>query len=96
MWGETCIRDYEALLAGCVLIKPRTDFIDSAFPLTERNYVACEPDFSDLMDRVRQVLDNWSHHADRALSLRHEVLGARSPDVIADVYAAALRESLPH
>jgi hypothetical protein len=94
-WGETCIRDYEALLAGCVLIKPRTDFIDSAFPLTERHYVACEPDFSDLSERVRQVLDNWSTYADQTWALRHEVLRARDPNMIADVYAAALRASMP-
>ena len=29
-----------------MLIKPRTDFIDSGLPLDDRHYVACEPDFS--------------------------------------------------
>lgn len=93
-WGETCIRDYEALLAGCVLIKPRTDFIDSALPLDDRHYVACRPDFADLGERITQVLDQWPAYAARAPELRDYVLRARDPEAIADQYAAALRESV--
>lgn len=93
-WGETCIRDYEALLAGCVLIKPRTDFIDSALPLDDRHYVACRPDFADLGERITQVLDQWPVYAARAPELRDYVLRARNPEAIADQYASALRESV--
>ena len=93
-WGETCIRDYEALLAGCVLIKPRTDFIDSALPLDERHYVACKPDFSDLDLRIQEVLDQWPHYVARAEALREYVLRARNPEAIADQYAAALMASV--
>ncbi|MBS0203134.1 MAG: hypothetical protein JSS49_09570 [Planctomycetes bacterium] len=93
-WGETCIRDYEALLAGCVLIKPRTDFIDSALPLDERHYIACRPDFSDLNQRIHEVLDDWPRHAARAPQLRQYVVAARNPGQMADCYAAAFRESV--
>lgn len=93
-WGETCIRDYEALLAGCVLIKPRTDFIDSALPLDDRHYVACRPDFADLGERIAEVLDQWPAFAGRASELREYVLRARHPDAIADQYAAAIQESV--
>lgn len=93
-WGETCIRDYEALLAGCVLIKPRTDFIDSALPLDDRHYVACRPDFADLGERITEVLDQWPAFAARAPELREYVLRARDPNAIADQYAAAIRESV--
>ncbi len=92
-WGETCIRDYESLLAGCVLIKPRTDFVDSSLPLDDRHYVACLPDFSDLEQRIRDVLDNWPKYASRAPQLRDYVLQARKPDRISDSYAAVFRES---
>ena len=93
-WGETCIRDYEALLAGCVLIKPRTDFIDSSLPLDERHYVACRPDFSDLQQRIGEVLDDWPRYAARAPQLREYVVAARKPDRMADCYAAAFRDSV--
>ncbi len=93
-WGETCIRDYEALLAGCVLIKPRTDFIESALPLDDRHYVACRPDFADLGERVAEVLDQWPVFAARTPELREYVLRARHPDAIADQYATAIRESV--
>lgn len=83
-----------ALLAGCVLIKPRTDFIDSSLPLDERHYVACRPDFSDLQQRIREVLDDWPRYAARAPQLREYVVAARKPDRMADCYAAAFRESV--
>lgn len=93
-WGETCHRDYEALLAGCVLIKPRTDFIDSLLPLDERHYVPCEPDFSDLAERVGEVLTNWPAHRERRERAREYVLDARRPDWLADRWAEALEAAV--
>ncbi len=93
-WGETCHRDYEALLAGCVLIKPRTDFIDSWLPLDDRHYVACEPDFSDLEQRIRDVLDDWPRFAAHREELRSYVQQARSLDAQADLWASTLRSAI--
>jgi hypothetical protein len=93
-WGETCYRDYEALLAGCVLIKPRTDFIDSQLPLDDQHYVACRPDLSDLGERIREVLDDWPRHAERREGLRQYVLHARRLDVQADLWASSLARAV--
>jgi hypothetical protein len=93
-WGETCHRDYEALLAGCTLIKPRTEFIDTLLPLDERHYVPCEPDFSDLAERVESALADWPHSADRREANRRYVLAARNPELLADQWAAALRGTI--
>ncbi len=92
-WGETCYRDYEALLAGCVLIKPRTDFIDSLLPLDDRHYVPCRPDFSDLAECIEQVLSEWVHSVDRRMANRQYVLQARNEDLLTSQWAAALRGS---
>lgn len=52
-WGEYCIRDFEAILAGAVVIKPRTDWSETWPPLVpDAAYVACRPDFSDLPQRL--------------------------------------------
>lgn len=92
--GETCHRDYEALLAGCVLIKPRTDFVDSLLPLDECHYVACEPDFSDLRERVEEVLQSWPSYRERRARARDYVLDARRPDWLADRWAETFRAAV--
>ncbi len=89
-WGETCHRDYEALAAGCVLIKPKTDFIDSLLPLDERHYVACEPDFSDLEVQISRVLENWSAYRTQREANRQYVIEARNPDWLAEQCAQSL------
>jgi hypothetical protein len=92
-WGESCFRDYEALLAGCVLIKPRTDFVDTLLPLDQTHHVSCEPDFSDLPQRVEQVLNNWGSYRQLRQKNREYVLAARNEDRLADQWAAAIRSA---
>lgn len=89
-WGETCHRDYEALAAGCVLIKPKTDFIESLLPLDERHYVACEPDFSDLEEQISRVLGNWSDYRSQREMNRQYVMDGRNTNWLADQCAASL------
>jgi hypothetical protein len=72
--GDRCIRDYEAMFLGCVLVKPETDFIET-WPDIHRpgeTYVPCKPDFSDLHEVVRGVVERWDEHRamrQRALDL---------------------------
>lgn len=90
-YGETSYRDYEALLAGSILIKPRTDFIDSLLPLDEgRHYFACRPDFADLPDLVGSVLARWPALAERRRECREYVIQGRQPDWLADRVADEL------
>jgi hypothetical protein len=60
--GECCFRDVEAMAAGCVLIKPHSDYINT-YPIGMfRNgitYVACKPDGTDLEERIGYVRDNY-------------------------------------
>ena len=48
------------------------------------------PDFSDLAERVDEVLSEWPRSAERREANREYVLEARSEDLLADHWAAAL------
>jgi hypothetical protein len=90
-YGETCHRDYEALLAGCILIKPRTDFSESLLPLDEgRHYFACRPDFEDLPDLIGSILSQWTRLVEHRRECRQYVLDGRRLDWLADRVADEL------
>jgi hypothetical protein len=91
-WGEMCIRDYEAMLAGCVLVKPRTDFIESEPCMDERHYVPCAVDFSDLQEKVDYILLHWFEYWPMRTENRRRLLALRRPDALADRLAALLRQ----
>jgi len=56
-WGEACYRDYEAILAGCILIKPVTDFVESSCGIFQQSLIFwTTPDFSDLELKIRMAL----------------------------------------
>jgi len=63
-YGEVCWRDYEAIFAGALLIKPNMDHLasrpDIFFP--DRTYVPVKWDLSDLEEKVRYYL---AHDAER-------------------------------
>jgi hypothetical protein len=90
-WGETTIRDYEAMYAGCVLIKPRTDFVELWPAIDEGHYVPCAVDFSDLEEKVGQVLSHWDDYAAVRHANRARLLAVRNPDCLADLLARIFR-----
>jgi hypothetical protein len=93
-WGETCFRDYEALLGGCVLIKPRTDFVETLLPLEAgRHYIPCEPDFSDVAERIEEVLAKWPSFREQRLRNREYALRAHDVDQQADDWAESIRRA---
>lgn len=58
--GEICYRDYEIFLAGCALLKPDMDYMDT-WPnlyLPDRTYIPYKWDFSDLSGKVNWLLEN--------------------------------------
>jgi hypothetical protein len=47
--GEACWRDWEGLLAGCAVVKPRCEWVQSATGLYQSEHCEwCEPDWRDL------------------------------------------------
>jgi hypothetical protein len=53
-WGEVCIRDYEAVACGAMLIKPDMSHVHTNPDIFKANetYVPVKWDFSDLSDKV--------------------------------------------
>jgi len=59
-YGESCIRDFEALLAGCILVKPDCRYVCTDFDLYTNSWFTnfCKQDFSDLSDIIEIILQN--------------------------------------
>lgn len=94
-FGETCIRDIEALLAGCILIKPETSWIETwpeyhHFP----NCLYCRPDFSDLDEVVVQALDRWQALRTVCLDTANTLQLCRTPAVLAERICGIVSEAL--
>ncbi len=59
--GEVCYRDFEAMAAGCILLKPDSGFVET-WPdifVNGKTYIPCRPDFKDLEERFNWILKNW-------------------------------------
>ena len=95
--GEFSWKDYEAILAGCVLIKPTANFVTTyKFDIYKKGMrcIECKPDFSDLQDIVEDVLARESHYEQFAEEARQSLLAACTLDGYADDIAAAFRKAL--
>lgn len=78
--GEACFKDYEAMYAGCVVIKPDCSHCET-WPetyLNDRTYIPCRWDYSDLQEKVDYVLNNWDSFREMRVSNRDMLLEART------------------
>lgn len=92
-WGEWCWRDYEAILYGCALVKPDTDFLLSSPDIyTDENYYRCSADASDLPEAVSMALMNWPHEIENRFALRRRMIEAMNLEQTAANIAQALHE----
>ena len=88
-WGEVCIRDFEAFLAGSVVVKPDIEHIDT-FPdiyNSWETYVPVMWDLSDLLDKISDLRGQPETIADlksSAFSRFHAYLGQPGSKVIAN------------
>lgn len=72
-------KDFEAILAGCVLVKPKADYVTTyGFDIYDpgRYCVQCAPDFSDLNEIVNSVLDDLGTYRDFAIAAQSAILAA--------------------
>lgn len=76
-WGEACYRDYEAILSGCILIKPLTHYVSSSCNLFDDKFcVWVRPDFNDLQEKVNQVLAGWTISANDRTENRNKLINS--------------------
>ena len=68
--GELCFRDFEAMLAGTILIKPdQSNIITSPNIYVEgETYIGCKHDWSDLEERIDYVLNNFNELNERIIN----------------------------
>ena len=59
-WGEVCFRDYEAVCAGAVLVKPDMSHLETHpdIYLNQETYAPLAWDYSDVHQRVMALLEN--------------------------------------
>jgi hypothetical protein len=60
-WGESAHRDYEAMLLGCVVLKPDCSAID-CWPniyVDGETYIKCREDFADVPEIVERIAADW-------------------------------------
>lgn len=94
-FGELCYRDFEAMLAGCVLVKPTSKHVLSwPYIFGDDQYVACKPDYSDLHEKLQQVVDHWDDYSEMRRRNRELLLIHRGGNVIASHFSGLLKKCL--
>ena len=63
-YGEMAPRDLDAAQFGAVLIKPDMSFVDTCLdPFVDgETYIACKHDYSNLEEKVEEVLGNYNNY----------------------------------
>ena len=74
--GEWVHMDGYAMYAGVVLIKPNTNYVKMYPDLYQdgKKYVACRPDFSDLEDKIRDILNNYEQYKEMVLQNKEDIM----------------------
>ena len=95
-WAPPCHRDYEAILCGCLMVKPPSKHIigfpDIYDPMPW--YSPCKPDFSDLQSVVDSELAVWNDNAALRSRLRARLIEESSKEALADHIAAVIHKCM--
>jgi hypothetical protein len=95
-WGEWCLRDAEALLAGCTLVKPETGFVRTRPDLFRNGwYAPCRIDGSDLPEVVRAAVEGFDADAERREAIRAHLVQAFDYPGLVRAFCESVAESLP-
>lgn len=96
-WGEVCHRDFEGFLSGCLLIKPRMDYLETWPPLFEDNVtmLAVNWDMSDLEQTVDWALENEDERLEIARKgqqrYRHYIHGQSAAEKFTNKFLSVVR-----
>tara|TARA_R110002096_G_scaffold205718_2_gene391694 strand:+ start:763 stop:1830 length:1068 start_codon:yes stop_codon:yes gene_type:complete len=82
-YGEICWRDFEAILCGCVLVKPEMSHLETAPDIFVPNetYIPVRWDYLDLGERLKDLLERpeeCERIRTRAAQVLHDYVSARS------------------
>jgi len=95
-FGEVCIRDFEAMLAGAIVIKPDMSHLTTIpdFYRANETYIPCRRDFSDVEDLLERVVHDWKGFRAMRREARHMVMESRKPERIATQIAELIYRGL--
>ena len=95
-YGEYCYRDIEGMLAGAIVIKPDTSFVETIPDIYQNDitYVPCKADFSDLKEKIQKVLDHWEEYREMRIKVRNMLMDICNEAVIAKQYAKNVKDVL--
>ena len=91
-FGEICWRDFEAILCGCLLVKPDMTHVRSQpdIFLPDITYVPVRPDYSDLEERCAAYLANEDDRARIVENARQRLLASLKPAWFLDRFSELL------
>ncbi|MBL4672054.1 MAG: glycosyltransferase family 1 protein [Arenicella sp.] len=94
--GEVCIRDFEIMLSGGLMIKPDMSHIETNPPFYRagETYLSCRRDFSDLPEIVNEVLENWGQYNHIREEAYNVVINSREPQFVAKQVANLIYDGL--
>jgi hypothetical protein len=101
-YGEVCWRDYEAVMAGAVLLKPDMSHIETNpnIFVPWETYVPLKWDLSDFDDCVRRVVTDAplrNRISRQAFHVLHRWLASDSfARAMAPIFDADLKQNIPH
>ncbi len=85
-WGESCYRDYEAILCGAELIKPASYQIESNPDIYNDRFMHfCRPDWSDLPEVIQKVMDNYESRGRIRIENSNYLIEERQPKRMAEI-----------
>ena len=95
-FGEYCWRDFEAIHCGAVLIKPDTSFIQAIPNIYQNNktYVPCKPDFSDLEEKVRHILNNYDAYTSMRKRAKKLLVDSWDVELLAQQFVDHIKKTL--
>ena len=84
-YGEMAPRDLEAAYFGSILIKPDMSYIDTSLnPFIDgETYIACQHDYSDLQEKVEDILGNYNNYRYIIENARKKFLELYRPENVA-------------
>ncbi len=93
-FGELCWRDFEAILSGCLLVKPDMSYIKTLpdIFISGCTYVSVRPDYKDLEEKCAWFLENEDKRLEIVLRAEAELRGALASSWFVERFAAFLGE----
>jgi len=91
--GETCYRDYEAILAGCELVKPECNWVKTE-PDVFAHATWCDKNFENLSEIVTSVLSKWDQRTEWRENARENIARAWQPEYLAEQFYALVERAL--